>query len=324
VHRIAVRTRWSILALGLGLLGACDDAAGRLAPPRAVQPAGTDPAASWTVSARRRGGATTGATARAPAPGTACTRRGPTGMLSRTTTDGTGRTRSYELLVPTRHRAGAPLAVTFVFHGAGGTSADARRWGLQDAPGARAASIFVFPQGVEFQGNGVGWEDTCGGYDVVFFDHMLADIQADFCVDPRRVYVAGFSWGCDFVTALLCCRGDVIRGAAAASCSDEFRDPADHDTYANLPCPRRSEAGIRFTHDARGDGAYTALQFASTSALQRALNGCGVTASSAGPGPCVAWSGCRQPVVECTYAGLGHALPATWPADSWRFLSRLR
>jgi hypothetical protein len=43
-----------------------------------------------------------------------------------------------------------------------------------------------------------------------------------------------FLGGCDQVTALACCRGNRIRGVAAASCSDEFADPKNASTYQNL------------------------------------------------------------------------------------------
>lgn len=290
-----------------------------------VTPATTaaDDGARFTVRVSNAAGAATSgpATLTVRAVTSTCTRLGPTGDRTLTTTDGAGNARAFEVVVPASYPAGAPLAVTFVFHGAGGTSGGAKGFGLQDAPGAASSSIFVFPQGIPFQSYGVGWNDACSGYDMVFFDRMLAAVEAAYCVDPARVYVAGFSWGCDFVTALACCRGDRIRGVAAASCSDEFRSAADPTTYTNLPCPTQSGARIRFTHDVTSDGGYTAQQFATTSALYRAFDGCSSTASAVSPSPCVGYAGCRQPVVECAYGGLGHALPSGWAAESWSFLT---
>lgn len=250
-----------------------------------------------------------------------CTRLGPTGDFTRTTTDGAGNPRTYELIVPTSYPSGAPLAVTFAFHGAGGNPSGARSFGLQGVPAAAAASIFVFPQGIDYLNYGIGWNDTCGGYDMVLFDHMLAEVEAAYCIDPARVYVAGFSWGCDFVTALACCRGDRIHAVAAASCSDEYRDQGDYTTYANLPCPVQNGARIRFTHSALSDGGYTAQQFATTSSLFRFYNGCSATASPVSPSPCVGYAGCRQPVVECTYPGSEHWIPSGFAADSWTFFT---
>jgi len=227
------------------------------------------------------------------------------------------------VLVPTGYNPTVPLAVTFIFHGAGGTEAYAKTWGLQQAPSAASASIFVFPQGVDYSGYGVGWNDLCTGYDVVFFDNMLAAIRGTYCIDVNRVNVAGFSWGCDFVTALTCCRGDKIHAVAAASCSDEFANAADYKTYANYPCTANSTAAIRFTHDSNpsGDGQYTGVQFIATRQLFAAINSCSATSVAATPSPCVSYQSCARPLVECAYSGLGHSLPANWAADTWNFFS---
>lgn len=75
--------------------------------------------------------------------------------------------------------------------------------------------------------------------------------------------------------------------------------------------------GVRFTHDANGDGPYTAQQFATTSALFRSFDGCGSSSTTAGS--CSSFQGCAKPVLDCAYAGLGHALPSSWAADTWSF-----
>ena len=171
------------------------------------------------------------------------------GAFHQVSVDGRGTARDYAVKVPLSYQSSRPLALTFVFHAGGGNETSARSLGLQMAAGAAAASIFVFPEGTDFQGFGAGWDDSCTGYDMPFFDNMAAALETRYCVDKNRVFVAGFSWGCDFVTALACCRGDTIRAAAAASCSDEFGNPEDYRTYSNLACPVRNGAAIRFTHE---------------------------------------------------------------------------
>jgi len=230
-------------------------------------------------------------------------------------------TRDYDVLVPASYNPSTPLALTFVFHGGGATSANAKAFGMQDATGAAAASIFVYPQGVSFQSYGVGWDDRCGGYDMPFFDNMLSSLAATYCIDLNRVYAGGFSWGCDHVTALACCRGDKIRAIAAASCGDEFSNPADYKTYQS--CPVTNRAAIRFTHATNADDGYPAPLFATTSALYRSWNGCSATATAVNPSPCKSYSGCRAPVVECAYDNLGHSIPGGWGNDSWKFFTSL-
>jgi hypothetical protein len=235
--------------------------------------------------------------------------------------DSRGIARSFELLVPQNYDGRMPMALTFVFHGAGSSASAAKGFGIQDTPGARSASLFVFPQGVEYLKQGIGWNSACDGYDMAFFDRVLAKLTGEYCIDTKRIFAAGFSWGCDFVVALNCCRGDRIRAIAAASCCDEFSNPKDFRTYAHAPCPARSAAAVRFTYDAspRGDGAYSKDQFAATLQLFREISACSETYCKMTPMPCVKFDGCVRPFVACGYAGLGHALPPTWPAETWKF-----
>lgn len=252
--------------------------------------------------------------------GAGCGRPAETGTLRRKTTDGAGNTREYELLVPQSYDPQRPLAVTFVYHGAGGDEGAAKRYGLQDAPGAAQSSIFVFPRGIPFESYGIGWNDKCSGYDMPFFDHMLAAVAESFCVDPARVFATGFSWGGDHVTALACCRGSQVRAIAPASCSDEFDDPANHCTYQNAPCPNAGNTAVRFTFDRRGDGPLSAQQYKATGELFRGLGRCSASALG-GKAPCVSYEGCTQPYVECGYSGLGHTLPKGWANDTWQFFA---
>ncbi|MFO0686630.1 MAG: hypothetical protein U0234_31505 [Sandaracinus sp.] len=249
--------------------------------------------------------------------GTAAT----TGDLLLTARDGAGVERTYLVHVPASYDGSRPLAILFAYHGAGGDENASRGYGFEAAVGEDA--ILVYPRGVPFEGFGVGWNDRCSGYDMPFFDAMLAHVSSTYCVDPQRIFVAGFSWGGDYVTALACCRGDVIRAAAPASCSDEFGDHADYRTYANLPCPAVGRPALRFTHATLEDGPYAAPLFATTSELYRSWNACGAGSSATSPAPCVRYDGCAEPVVECAYDGLGHATPSGWATDTWSFFDAL-
>ena len=250
-----------------------------------------------------------------------------TGTLDLSTSDGAGVLRRYRVQVPRTYDPSTPLAMTLVFHGASGDPATSAAFGIQNAPGAGDASIFVFPQGIQFQHFGVGWDDSCHGYDMIFFDHIVSNLERNYCIDKKKIFVAGFSWGGDFVTALLCCRGDRIRGAAVASSTDEYTSAADYLTYYNLTnrsCPVVNNAAIRFTHATDGDGAYPAPLFATTSQLFRMFNTCSSKSTAATPTPCLSFDGCRQSYLECSYPGLGHSTPANWNVDTWNFFADLR
>jgi poly(3-hydroxybutyrate) depolymerase len=149
---------------------------------------------------------------------------------------------------------------------------------------------------------------------------MLATLKGSYCIDESNVFVAGFSWGCDQVVSLACCRGSSIRAMAAASCTDEFNNAADYRTYVNSPCPSNPAMGVRFTYDSNGDGPYSAQQFSSTRSLFRSWNQCSTTSAPAG-GACSSYQGCTQPFLDCKYPGMGHTLPTGWASDTWSFFS---
>jgi poly(3-hydroxybutyrate) depolymerase len=238
--------------------------------------------------------------------------------------DGRGTIRDSAVLIPEAIDPDAPLRVVFVYHGSGGTEGSAMAFGLQGVAGAAAAAIFVFTEGMPYSTDGVGWDDACNGYDVPLFDRTLDYLERHYCVDASRVFAAGFSWGCDFATALLCCRGHRVRAIAAASCTDEFRDTRRYETYRNLPCPDLHPAGVRFTHDAKGDDGYPEQDFVSTSALYRSFDACTESSQPVPPEPCVAYRGCAAPFIECAYPRLGHTVPPRWAAESWAFFTAFR
>ncbi|GAC1561117.1 MAG: hypothetical protein NVS3B10_19070 [Polyangiales bacterium] len=231
----------------------------------------------------------------------------PTGDLAETLTVA-GETRRYDVVVPADYAAGKPLPLVFVFHYATGTIAAAKNYGIQKAPGAHA--IFVFPQGTVIGGR-TGWDESCTGKDVALVDQIKAKIAATYCIDEKRVFAAGFSWGADFTIDLGCCRGSELRALSAASGSG---------TQPIAKCTAPSPA-FRFTYQPGGDAYYSAADFARPIGEYRALDGCSTTSASTSIPACASYDGCVRPVVECKYPGLGHGMPPGWGADTWAFFA---
>jgi poly(3-hydroxybutyrate) depolymerase len=264
-----------------------------------------------------------------PARSAGCGKHSGTGKLKLSTLDGNKHARTFLIEIPADYDASRPYALTFVFHGSGASSSDSYSWGLQRAAGASAGAIFVFPDGIDYRQYGIGWDDSNAGYDLPFFDNMLKDLKAGYCIDSSRVFVAGFSWGGDFVIALACNRGGQIRAVAANSASDEFKDTSNYMTYQNLPCPTRRHPPVRFQHAQDGDDAFPPPDFATTSKLFRYLNSCTGASASAQSTPtrsgsradsCVAFNGCSSEYIECSFdRKIGHALPPHWAEDTWAF-----
>jgi poly(3-hydroxybutyrate) depolymerase len=272
-----------------------------------------------------------------------------TGTLDLTISDGKIPTHRYKMKVPTNYNPQVPLPIVMAFHGLGGSPDSAIGFGIQDAPGASTSAIFVYPQGsvytdAPFVGQ-LGWHTQCGSVDMTFVKNILASIETNYCVDQQRIFAAGFSWGCEFVTALNCCDGILLRGISTASCTDEFSkgvvaDPNDPNYYLNYDnlnsagvCRGIGSAAIRFTHDSSGgDTSYAAPFFTHTSHLYRSMNSCSntstavnsATLSRVNSSVCSSFNGCASPVVECSYRNLGHALPANWGRDTWQFFSSFK
>jgi polyhydroxybutyrate depolymerase len=239
------------------------------------------------------------------------------GYLDLTATDGDGVTREYRLITP--HDYDPSTTYALVFH----YSHDPV--GIENIPGALDAAFFAYPTQSETKW-GFGWDDRCEGKDVPYFDDMLAHVEASYCIDTRRVFAAGFSWGADHATTLGCCRASKLRAFAPHASNDEYDDPADYTTYWNYElCEHPSSPpATRYTHQIDGDGAYPAPLFDTTSQLYRWLNTCSSSAEPITPAPCVAYDDCVSPVVECAYEGIGHDYNDGWAQDTWDFFASFR
>lgn len=232
--------------------------------------------------------------------------------------------RSYFVVAPQEedYDPDKPLAVMFVLHGSNGTATPGH-YNLDNAAGGEAGknTIYVHPQGIileGFEGYGNGWNEDCNGYDMPFFDEMLAQVKSDFCVDENLIFAGGYSWGGDFASSLGCCRGDVVRAVIptnsgemnagqTGTCSDEI-----------------SAFRLSYSDD---DNAYSDANFQSVLSFFREAHGCSDTFTD-GPVPagtqngvCKTYSGCDKPVVECVYPGIGHRVPNGWGEDVWAFMS---
>ncbi|MCE9572442.1 MAG: hypothetical protein K8W52_04735 [Deltaproteobacteria bacterium] len=222
-----------------------------------------------------------------------------------------GVARSFGVRIPEGATATDPLPLVFVFHHRDGTIDAARAYGIEEAVAAAGdRAIVVYPQALAYPGEGaVGWEIGCGNYDSRFADAIYDQILADHCVDTRRVFATGFSWGADMTIAYGCCRSDRIRAIAPSS------GTAWGDWRA--ACPTHAPA-LRITIG-DVDGNYPVADVDAVADHFRARNGCAATRSPVEPAPCEASDGCSAPVVECVYPGMGHQIPPDGAAHIWAF-----
>jgi poly(3-hydroxybutyrate) depolymerase len=138
---------------------------------------------------------------------------------------------------------------------------------------------------------------------------IMASLESTYCIDTRRRFATGFSWGGDMVNALACCLGPTFRAVANASGGELW----------NGTCPNLERPAFRITY--ANNDAYPQSGFDQVMDFFRGAQGCAGSSSTTTPSPCRAWNGCAKPVIECRYTGLGHTFPSGWADDTWAFFA---
>jgi poly(3-hydroxybutyrate) depolymerase len=132
----------------------------------------------------------------------------------------------YIVSLPRAYDPAKAYPLGFAFHGRTRSHKD-----CQDADCAGFQSVMseqavlVYMQSLREPGDtGSGWErPEERGNNLQFFDQVLAQIEADYCVDEQRVFLAGTSSGGAFANLLGCLHGD--RFLAVAPVSGFLKDP---------------------------------------------------------------------------------------------------
>jgi polyhydroxybutyrate depolymerase len=225
-----------------------------------------------------------------------------------------GTTRTYLYTLPAGYSPTKPIPLGFGFHGRGGDSSQGLGWGIGTAAAnAGQPAIFIYPDGAVQGSSGTGWDESKTGPDVALYDALVAWAESNYCIDSKRIFVAGFSWGTDFGNALGCFRGAGIRaingfsgGLYSSGCTTAA--PAYRATYS--------------TPD--GTDAYSQADFNHAVTHYTVALGCGSTTAATTPSPCVAYQGCAEPVIFCAYPNMGHAVPPNGGADAWAFFSTFK
>ncbi len=262
---------------------------------------------------------TTGGTEAAPSAG--CD--SPAGLTSGPASiDVDGTMRDYILLLPDDYDPSHPYKLIFGFHPWGGSAEQTERmgyFGLEEVSGGQA--ILVAPEGLDFQGNGLGWGNE-GGQDVAFYTAMRDLFTSELCVDQNRIFSTGFSFGAMFSFTLGCTQDSMIRAIAPQ---------AGNAMVAGCENGERSVATMAFigTEDSLIDGHRQAVQTfvgrngCSTEAVTLGTSWCDGLDSQFEPCTCVEYPDCKegQPVIECEY-NAGHNFAPDSGETIWNFFSQ--
>jgi len=227
-----------------------------------------------------------------------------------------GTMREYILRIPDNYDVARAHKLIFAFHARGGNAAGVSGgsnndyYGLYSRSGGSA--IFVSPEGLD-----AGWRNT-GGVDIAFVKAMLSEFNSKLCIDERRVFSVGFSFGGMMSDAIGCAMADVFRAIAPMAGAI----PNPEHPYSGCEQPNMHPIAVWMSH---GDNDTTVPLADGKDALAIfvARNKCQAQTVAVSPSPCVAYQGCTEgyPIHFCQFSG-GHAVPSFASGAIWSFFDQ--
>ena len=234
-----------------------------------------------------------------------------------------GASRKYILRVPSDYDNTHAYRLVFAFAESGSSAQSvADRGYFTMATQDSKNTIFAAPDAA----NGAGsWSQT----DVQLTDAILAQLEADLCIDKTRIFATGFSFGGAMSIALACTRADVFRAVAFFSGADLT---GSYPTTLTEPI-------AYWASQASGDasGTPTATSGRTMQKLAAAVNGCtadpnAITFPAAGqPHTCTNYKNCSagHPTIYCVFDGAHGWEPkdpgqtTSWAAkEAWTFITQ--
>jgi poly(3-hydroxybutyrate) depolymerase len=229
-------------------------------------------------------------------------------------------TRKYYTNLPSNYDHTKPYPMIFYGQGCGQTGPESGPFSgghfasevmyIQLIPAAVTGDTVVPSNGAPgcFQAGKQGLADSPDG---PYFDQVLAEVEAKYCVDTSKVYVAGWSSGAWLSNYLACARGNVITGTAAGSGGLQH----DHGT-----CTGGGVKAMILDGDAGSimEGGFDIGAASARDTLVAAAGGSAKVSSKLGPDTCDVYAG-NGPVAWCPVGG-GHGGPLNSIAEAaWAF-----
>lgn len=234
-----------------------------------------------------------------------------------------GLAREYVLNVPSVYDNSHPYKLVIVFHQKDGNDDEmyANKY-YHLLPLSNDSTIFVAPNG---QANGVnctakngcGWPNT-SNTDLVLVDAIVSQLEQSFCIDPNRIFVAGWSLGASMAYKVACERplGGVANGyvRAAAVYSGAALSGA---CTPSKPVAYYASHGTKDTVLSYDGGVALAQTFATA-------NGCTwmtPTKVTSGEHVCTNLAGCMTgyPLEFCSFNGDHTPDPDSGQPNSWQY-----
>ncbi|HEX7598395.1 MAG TPA: PHB depolymerase family esterase, partial [Polyangia bacterium] len=211
------------------------------------------------------------------------------------------------------------------FHGLGGTGSGEEQTGpyrpVIDPDGA----ISAYPDGMQTP-SGTGWNAglCCGtADDVAFARALVEDVEKIACIDPKRVYATGFSFGGGMTQTLACRAADVFAAAspAAADLAKEDADSCKPSRPITVIMFRgTADTTVPYNGGAMTISGVTITPLGAKATFQKwaAINQCTGTPSAEDGNGCSTYSSCASgvQVTLCSKQGGGHEAgnaTVSWP-----------
>jgi poly(3-hydroxybutyrate) depolymerase len=203
--------------------------------------------------------------------------------------------RKYYTYLPNNYDPNKAYPVVFYGAGCGATMSEPQP--AMQVFNDQAILVFLLQVDSCFQAGSSGTADSP---DIPYFDQALTEIENNYCIDPNRRFMSGYSSGAWFSITLSCSHGDKLRGIAVAAGGQQPALPACNGQVAAL-----------FYVSSNDTGNPTGGNTGSAKARDRLItaNGCQMTTMPWADGrwpSCQKYQGCDQnPVVWCDHMG-GH------------------
>ena len=234
-------------------------------------------------------------------PTAGCSLQGqPTGVLDLRTS---GTVPAGGVLVVPEADPGTPLPLVIVFHGAGGTGHDIRERFPLDAA-TDGGAIVAYPNA-----RAGTWDVGSRTTDGPMVSRLIGWVASQYCVDPARIYAAGFSAGAVFTNFLACNVPQTFRAVGVVAGTDNrFEQSCCHGTVSAMFIHGTADEAIPF---AQGQDAAWHV---------RLRDHCGDGTTPDGSN-CSAYACPSSEAVDfCAWSG-DHDVPPWASEEVWRFFS---
>ncbi len=226
--------------------------------------------------------------------------------------------RKYYTQLPKSYDGTKPMPV--VFYGQGCGQSGPENSGFSDV---YQADGFVLVQMIPVGGcYEAGKSGSLNSPDGPYFDQMLSEVSANYCIDKSKVYVAGWSSGAWISTYLACTRGGVIRAIGTVAGGLQH----DHGTCVG------GAAAIMFIGNGDNENGVVDVVDGNDVGTGQSrdifvkTNGCSATSAAwdAAYPTCQIYGTCNSPVIWCPVDGGHGAGNDKLPGAAWKFWTSLK